>query len=254
MGSPPEEPERDSDEILHPQEIPNRFAIAVKEVTREQFHRFLRDNPQFDLNRNDLGTYSPEVSGPRIFVTWFGAAAYCNWLSKMEGLPIDQWCYSPNAKGEYASGMTIPADFLRRTGYRLPTEAEWECACRAGASTSRYFGSSAALLERYAWYAKKLGDPPHPQRCGELLPNDLGLFDMLGNVSEWCQEAYVPYQLSGTYGTGGEVTDGPESPPRAHRGGGYDNRRRFARSADRTMGRLSDLAGDVGFRPARTMP
>jgi formylglycine-generating enzyme required for sulfatase activity len=254
MGSPLDEPERDSDEPPHSQEITNRFAIATKEVTRGQFQEFLRENPQFDLNRNDLEKYSPEVNGPRIFVTWFGAAAYCNWLSKIEGLPMEQWCYSPNAKGEYANGMTIASDSLRRTGYRLPTEAEWEWACRAGASTSRYYGFSTALLGSYAWYAKNIGDPPHPQRCGQLLPNDLGLFDMLGNVSEWCQESYNPYELGAVNGASGDIAEGPDSPPRVHRGGGFDNRPGFARSADRTMGRLTDLSGDVGFRPARTMP
>ena len=67
-----------------------------------------------------------------IEVSWFGAAAYCNWLSQQEGLPKDQWYYQPNKRGEYDSEMTIPADAARRTGYRLPTEAEWEVRLPGG--------------------------------------------------------------------------------------------------------------------------
>ena len=72
-------------------------------------------------------------------------------------------------------------------GYRLPTEAEWEYACRAGAETSRYFGNSWGLLRQYARLTTWEDASPSP--CGSLLPNDFGLFDMLGNVTEWCHDA-----------------------------------------------------------------
>ena len=85
--------------------------------------------------------------------------------------------------------MTIPADVLKRTGYRLPTEAEWEYACRAGTVTSRYYGVSVELLGKYAWYQANSQD--HAWPGGSLLPNDLGLFDMLGNVFEWVQDREV---------------------------------------------------------------
>ena len=94
----------------------------------------------------------------------------------------------------YAEGMTIPADVLQRTGYRLPTEAEWEYACRAGAVTSRYYGHSIDLLDAYAWYQANSKD--HAWPCGSLFPNDLGLFDMLGNVYEWCQDSIECFQTS----------------------------------------------------------
>ena len=83
--------------------------------------------------------------------------------------------------------MTIPADVLERTGYRLPTEAEWEYACRSGTITSRYYGHSIDLLGAYARY--QANSHEHAWSCGSLLPNDLGLFDMLGNEFEWCQDS-----------------------------------------------------------------
>src|SRR5262249_8117004 len=135
----------------------------------------------------------------------FGAAAYCNWLSQQEGLPKDQWCYLVNEPGPNDKGMTIPADILRRTGYRLPTAAESEYACRAGAMTSRYYGLSRELLPNYAWYQANSQD--HAWRCGRLLPNDLGLFDMLGNVYEWCQERSGSDQPGGMESAGRDITD-----------------------------------------------
>ena len=91
--------------------------------------------------------------------------------------------------------MTIPADVLKRKGYRLPTEAEWEYACRAGAITSRYHGLSLDLLAKYARYAGNSAE--HAWPGGSLLPNDLGLFDMLGNVYEWCDETNYAYATAG---------------------------------------------------------
>jgi formylglycine-generating enzyme required for sulfatase activity len=116
-------------------------------------------------------------------MNWYEAAAYCDWLSEEEGLPK---CYLPNQSGSYGEGMTIPADFLKRTGYRLPTEAEWEYACRSGTITSRYYGFSTDLLGKHAWYRGNSQEHAHPG--GSLLPNELGLFDMLGNVWEWVQD------------------------------------------------------------------
>jgi serine/threonine protein kinase/formylglycine-generating enzyme required for sulfatase activity len=248
MGSPPAEPERDEFETPHRQVIAHRFAIADKEVTVEQYQRFARENPQFGFAQSYLDKFSPDPSGPMINVSWFGAAAYCNWLSKQEQLPEDQWCYLRNERGEYDAGMRIPADVLKRKGYRLPAEAEWEYACRAGTVTSRYHGLSIGLLEGYAWYVGNSKE--HAWPGGTLRPNDLGLFDMLGNVYEWCQDRFQNVSAGGIESTYDDILD--IRSPCLLRGGTFGSHPAFVRSAYR--GRYAPLNRDthVGFRLART--
>ena len=121
-------------------------------------------------------------------MTWYAAAEYCNWLSAREGIPSDQWCYEPDAKNGYDEGMRMKVGHLGLTGYRLPTEVEWEYACRSGASTARYFGRGEGLLPRYGWFTKNSDE--HAWPVGQLRPNERGLFDTLGNVWEWVQDSY----------------------------------------------------------------
>ena len=165
-------------------------------------------------------------------------------------MPKDQWCYLPNQGGAYAEGMTIPADVLKRTGYRLPTEAEWEYACRSGTITSRYYGHSTDLLGKYAWY--QANSREHAWPCGSLLPNDLGLFDMLGNVNEWVQDrAMRPDRINN-----GKPSVEPINIniPRVLRGGAFSNWAPYVRSANRFKNAPSNDHIHFGFRIARTYP
>ena len=114
MGSPPTERERFAgNETPRRVVIPRRFAIADREVTVEQYQRFVKTKAEFGLDPSFLARYSPDGAGPSIAVYWYGATAYCNWLSEQEGLPKGQWCYLPNRDGAYDAGMSIPADVLK---------------------------------------------------------------------------------------------------------------------------------------------
>jgi formylglycine-generating enzyme required for sulfatase activity len=226
--------------------IDRRFAIADREVTLEQFHRFqvasnTRGSPRELL---DISIANRALGA----IDWYGAVEYCNWLSDQEQLPR---CYSIRTiPGTNEEAVVVEANALKSGGYRLPTVAEWVYACRAGAETSRYYGSTEALLSEYAWFSLNSGEAKHV--VGELFPNDLGLFDMLGNVGEWCQDKSLGEikdrdELSGSVIVRG--TDGVSG-----RGGGFTNR-----FGVRSTGRLDYPASGssyvtAGFRVARTLP
>jgi formylglycine-generating enzyme required for sulfatase activity len=168
-------------------------------------------------------------------------------LSEQEGIPKHQWCYEPNDKGEYAEGMKIPADFLQRTGYRLPTEAEWEYACRAGTTSSYSFGEPVELLDRYAWYERNSQN--RMWSVGLLRPNGLGLFDIHGNAYEWCHD--LIFIRSGV-AVNGMVKS--QEALRVLRGGAFYLQPTFVRSSDRLGDQPDKVYANYGFRPARTYP
>jgi formylglycine-generating enzyme required for sulfatase activity len=279
MGAPPGErgrqPASDSpDEPVHDVRIPRAFAVSTTEVTVAQFRRFLDATPDaqraydgFTSGRTRmaeiLARFSPTDDSPAIAVTWYDAAMYCNWLSAREGLPASEWVYPT---GPLGNGMRLPADYLQRTGYRLPTEAEWEYAARAGTRTARFFGESPDLLGEYAWFARNPPrtkddpvDPNDPQRTapvGTLRPNDLGLFDVYGNVWEWTQDRVERHQPGApTEDREDSVLQVHDQDARTRRGGAYPYPAAMARSAARgTVSSLPTTRRDnVGFRIARTL-
>jgi formylglycine-generating enzyme required for sulfatase activity len=253
MGSPVHEPDRIApNEAQHRRRIRRSFAISTKEVTVMQFQRFLEDNPDVkrrhvELDDPDrLSRLSPENNGPAIAVTWFEAAQYCNWLSKQEGITKDQWCY-PNID-KFEDGMVMPNGWLQRTGYRLPLEVEWEYACRAGATTSRFFGSSETVLKEYAWYGASTSSR-RTWPVGQLKPNDLGLFDIYGNVKEWCQDRLLAFPtVLFAEDSERKIT----ADLRAQRGGGFTDGVIEMRSACRDWDRPAGLFYNVGVRIAKT--
>jgi formylglycine-generating enzyme required for sulfatase activity len=161
--------------------INRTFAIGAKAVTVGEVRR-LHPNHQREEDKGH-----PEPDWPAAFVSWFDAAEYCNWLNEQEGLPKSEWCYEPNKDGQFAEGMRLAPNYLSRSGYRLPTEAEMEYAIRAGATTSRFYGESEELLVKYGWVVTN--SPGGVRPVGRLKPNDFGLFDMHGNVWCWCLDA-----------------------------------------------------------------
>jgi formylglycine-generating enzyme required for sulfatase activity len=224
----------------HRQQIGRSFAIASTDVTVEQF----RACPWFKDHEYDK-YYAPTGDCPMNKLSWYDAAAYCNWLSEQEGIPKGEWCYLPNKEGKYADGMRTAPDYLLRTGYRLPTEAEWEYACRAGAETGYSFGEPEDLLSKYAWFDANSLDKSHP--VGSVKANDLGLFDMYGNVWEWCQDVY-----EGKGGDGKGTEDIRDINSRVFRGGAFNGPWWVVSSDGRNRIAPMYRNFDVGFRPART--
>ncbi len=257
MGSPESETHREAEETLHARRILHAFAIGSTEVTRGQFKQFLRDRygeAQAAAYENDVAFYSASDDTPAVRVNWYEAAEYCNWLSQQEGIAENQWCYQPNSEGKYAAGMRCRENLARLTGYRLPLEHEWEYACRAGAAAMRHYGASDALLEHYAWYQHNSEN--HAWPVASLKPNAFGLFDMLGNVGEWCHDRYSPeaYLARDAATEFAVAVETVENEGRCLRGGAFYYPAATIRSADRDFNQADDRALAVGFRPARTMP
>ncbi len=234
MGSPPAEPKRAEDEgPQHAVEV-GAFWMGKYEVTWDEYDQFAfsmdlkkkkRENVDLttqpdtekasDAVTRPTPPYADETFGfgrkgqPVICITHHSAMEYCRWLSAKTGKV-----------------------------YRLPTEAEWEYACRAGTKTAYSFGDDASKLGDYAWYVE---NAEKPQPIGKKKPNPWGLYDMHGNVSEWCLDRYVP-DIYSTF-TKGPVK-GPVVLPTAAeypyvaRGGSWDDDAEGLRSATRRASNL----------------
>jgi len=178
------------------------------------------------------GRWSEQPDYPVETVSWHDAVEYCNWLSDKEGL---KRCYS-------GSGDNTVCDFTKN-GYRLPTEAEWEYACRAGTTTEYYWGNR--MNDDYCWYYNNSGNQIHP--VGQKKPNQFGLYDMSGNVREWCWDWYDNYSKSPS-----KNPAGPSSGSyRIIRGGRWDGEEVSCRSASRHYNWPVSAYDDLGFRPVR---
>jgi formylglycine-generating enzyme required for sulfatase activity len=221
---------------VHKDRVDWSYAIAAKEVTVEQFLRFQRNHI--------YGHVSPTEDCPVNNVRWYRAAEYCNWLSKEEGIPEGEWCYLQNKEGKYAAGMKLAPDWHRRRGYRLPTDGEWEHACRAGSVTPWSCGRADDLLERYAWFNGNSGGRSRP--VGSLKPNEWGLFDMLGNGMEWVQGCYE-WKDGKKYKNDIENND-----IRTLRGGSFEFRSVGVTCATRGGESPTGMNDYAGVRPART--
>ncbi len=213
MGSPVNELEVRPDETPHEVKISKSYYLGIYEVTQEQYDKVMGHNPSaFQGAKNPVET-----------VSWNEAVSFCKRLS---------------------SG---PDEKLAGRVYRLPTEAEWEYACRAKNTTSYCFGDKAESLEEYAWFGEGRGGSEHP--VGEKKANSWGLYDMHGNVWEWCQDWYGNYPA-------GDATDpnGPsEGTSRVYRGGSWNGLAAHCRSAHRSSNDPLRRSYSLGFRVALSL-
>ncbi|MHC4070956.1 MAG: formylglycine-generating enzyme family protein [Planctomycetota bacterium] len=241
MGSPEYEQGRRSDETLHRVQLNRRFAISDREVTRAQYERFV------GRKIADLDEWSKSGRHPIVGVNWYQAVEYCRWLTDKAGMDKSKQSYtgSVNQQKTPVNWEFHPS----RPGFRLPTDAEWEYACRSGTRTRFNFGSDERLLPNYSWY---LGSAlnSRSEATATRIPNGRGLFDMHGNAMEWCHDWYAPYSE-----TGKPDPQGPDTGTRKIlRGASWYDNARSVRSADRARYLPTDAMYSMGFRLSITIP
>src|SRR5208337_1463616 len=176
MGSPNSEQGRSAAEVQH-QVTVSSFHMGKFDVTQDLYQSVMGNNPSY---------FTGDANRPVEQVSWYDAIEFCNKLSQRDGL---QKVYTIN-------GTDVTADWSAN-GYRLPTEAEWEYAARGaqqGASVYHMYAGSDNL-DQVAWYSSNSGETTHP--VGQKAPNALGLYDMSGNVWQWCWDLYEAYSGSG---------------------------------------------------------
>ena len=205
------------------------FYMDVCEVTQESFQTMMGRNPSKWV----------DTARPVDRMSWYAALQYCNMRSTREGLKP---CYDLE---------TLQCDFAAG-GYRLPTEAEWEYACRAGTTTRYSFGDDVGALGDCAWFKKNSDGTTHPVK--QKRPNPWGLYDMHGNVAEWCNDFYAEsYEADGA-----QDPTGPESgEDRVLRGGSWKTSEESCRSSARDFAApgLADTCfgyESYGFRCVRS--
>ena len=223
MGSPEVEPGRMESEDIAGVYFRRPFTVARTEVTQRQYRAVMGKEPwkgqKFTRSGDDF---------PATWVTWFDATEFCERLT--------------NQKHE--SGGLPPNEV-----YRLPTEAEWEYACRAGEAAAYSFGDDEARLVEYAWFLANTSGKGEPfaHRVGTRKANASGLFDMHGNVVEWCSDWYLQELL------GGADARGPsEGEKRVARGGSWGSNPADCRSAARFSISPSERNDYLGFRVVRS--
>lgn len=235
MGSKDSDGLADVDEQKEHSVNLSTFEISKFEVTVWEWKQFIKANK---MKMPAKPTWGWQDNHPINGVTWNEAIAYCNWLSKKEKL---QPAYSKK-------GPNFNCNF-KANGYRLPTEAEWEFAAKGGTLSKgfKYCGSNS--LDDIAWHKGNSIGTPHT--IGTKLPNELGLYDMSGNVWEWCWDWYNKdfYKL--------EKGDNPRGPEmgnrRSVRGGSWDSQANYVRPANRISTEPNKTHEFYGFRVARSV-
>ncbi len=209
MGSPDTEEGHEKNESpMHSVTISRDYYLGKHEVTQAQWEAVIGSNPSTEIN--------PDF--PVNKVSWHDCHVFLHRIGKI----------------------------AQKSGFRLPTEAEWEYACRAGTSTATYFGDnpSEEEKEKYAWFRNNSNGELHI--VGQFPPNPWGLFDMLGNVWEWCYDWYGPY----TSGMQVDPTGPKTGSERVYRGASWMARPEWIRCADRGKFTPNNQRNTGGFRVA----
>lgn len=217
------------------EQIDYAFAVSACEVTVAEYLNF---RPEYSQDIR----YGSDKNCPVNNVSWYDAVAFCNWLSDKEGLTR---CYEYNSDFNSADGVVIPEDFLQRSGYRLPTETEWECFCRSGTDSTYSFGATTDLSNQYVWQEKNSRNRTWP--VGSKLPNIWGAFDTHGNVWEWSQS------LNDVAGRASDRIVTNEH-ARLLCGGAFDNAETRVHSSARLIHFPNESKYSYGFRPVRSLP
>jgi formylglycine-generating enzyme required for sulfatase activity len=246
MGSAASDPCRDDDESLHRVTLTLSFLIAERETTQDQFSAALGYNP---AKFSPCGGTCPVES-----VSWHEAAAYANALSQQQALKACYECQGsgPTVSCSIARAYSEGKHIFDCPGYRLPTEAEWEYAYRAGTTSTLYGGPATSCwdaepaAEQIAWYRENSNGTPHP--VGLKQPNAWGIYDIAGNVEEWVHDGYAPYPGPET----DQLLAMAQKRDHSYRGGNWSDAIRDMRAADRNVLNDSDSSESIGFRLART--
>lgn len=221
---------------VHTVNITKPFYISKYEVTYEQFDEFCDATGKIRLEDPGWGR-----GDQPIIVTWYDAVDYCNWLSERAGLTP---CYSGRR-------VATKCDFSAN-GYRLPTEAEWEYAARGGPRSQGYVYAGSNDPDEVAWSEDNSGAQTHP--AGQKAPNELGLYDMSGNVWEWCGDWYDKDYYDSSPSDDPTGPAGPTDrvqPSKSRRGGSWYHESELHRVTYRSGDWADYRSNSTGFRLVR---